>query len=171
MNWDAIATVSEVVGAGGVIVTLIYLAIQVRASTAATETENRVAIANGYREVLTLNMDEELARAFRNGLWDYPEMPFNSRIKFANLCAHDALLFQGAFAQHESGQLDQETYDGYLSWFAGIVTTPGGANWWEEMGKPIFNARMVEEVARRIEVGGLHDIRNTRHFGRPDGDT
>jgi hypothetical protein len=171
MNWDAISAVSEIIGAGGVICTLVYLSIQIRSSTAATETENRAAIANGYREMLTLNLDEDLARAFRNGLWDYPDMPFDSRVKFGNLCGCEALLFQGAFAQYESGQLEQETYDGYLTWFAGIVTTTGGANWWAEMGKTAFNPRMVKEVERRIEIGGLYDIRNTHHFGRPDDTT
>jgi len=168
MNWDAIGAIGEIVGATGVIGTLIYLAIQVKASTAATGSENRSAIANGYREIVTLNLDPDIARAFRNGLWDYPEMPFDSRVKFANLCSHEALLFQGAFAQYEVGQLERETYESYLSWFASVVSTPGGFKWWEEIGRPIYVPSLVAEVDRRISAGGLHDIRNTKHFGRPE---
>jgi len=171
MNWEAAGAIGEIVGAIGVIGTLLYLAIQVRSSTAATETENRAAIANGYREILTLNLDSEIARAFREGLRDYPDMPFDSRVKFANLCGHEALLFQSAFAQYEAGQLEMETYDSYLSWFASVISTPGGSNFWEELGRPVYLPRMVKEVDRRIAEGGLVDICSMPQFGRPDGDT
>ena len=170
MNWEAIGAIGETVGAIGVIGTLLYLAIQVRASTAATETENRVAVANGYREILTLNLDSELARAFRVGLRDYPDVPFDSRVKFANLCGHETLLFQSVFAQYEAGQLDPETYESYLSWFASVISTPGGSNFWEEM-RPVYVSRMVKEVDRRIAEGGVYDICNLPQFGRPDDDT
>ena len=169
MNWDAIGAIGEIIGAAGVIGTLLYLAIQVRASTAATETENRSAIANGYRAILTLNFDSEIAHAFRVGIHDYPNMTFDGRVKFANLCGHEFLLFQTAFAQYEAGQLDTETYESYLSWLASIIVTPGGSNWWEET-RPVYLSRMVKVVDRRIADGGLNDIRKMPQFECPDGD-
>lgn len=47
MNWDAISAVGKLVGAAGVILTLVYLAIQIRQNTAAVkgathQTQNRV---------------------------------------------------------------------------------------------------------------------------------
>ena len=45
MNWDAIGAVGEVVGAGGVIFTLLYLAIQIRQS-------NRLAKFQTYRDIM-----------------------------------------------------------------------------------------------------------------------
>ena len=37
MNWDAIGAVGEIIGALAVVVTLAYLAVQIRASTRETE--------------------------------------------------------------------------------------------------------------------------------------
>lgn len=39
MNWEAISTIAEIVGAGGVIASLIYLAIQIRQSTKVSRAE------------------------------------------------------------------------------------------------------------------------------------
>lgn len=39
MNWDAAATIAEIVGAGGVIASLIYLSIQIRQSTKVSRAE------------------------------------------------------------------------------------------------------------------------------------
>ncbi len=71
----------------------------------------------------------------------------------------EALFFQSTFASYESGQLEEETYQGYLSWFASVVVTPGGTYWWETVARPIYTPAMVEVVDRRIAEGSLHDIR------------
>ena len=39
MNWEAIATIAEIVGAVGVIASLIYLAAQIRQSTKVSRAE------------------------------------------------------------------------------------------------------------------------------------
>lgn len=39
MNWDAISTIAEIVGATGVIASLVYLAIQIRQNTLVTRAE------------------------------------------------------------------------------------------------------------------------------------
>lgn len=52
MNWDAIGAVGEILGALGVIVTLAYLAIQVRASTRATDSQALVGLSAEMENVL-----------------------------------------------------------------------------------------------------------------------
>lgn len=42
MNWEAVGAIGEIVGAGAVVVTLLFLAIQVRLSTRATQESNRL---------------------------------------------------------------------------------------------------------------------------------
>jgi hypothetical protein len=48
MNWEAIAAVGELLGASAVLITLIYLAVQIRQNTAAVATSiyERVACAS-----------------------------------------------------------------------------------------------------------------------------
>ena len=169
MNWEAIATFSEVIGAAGIIVTLVYLAIQIRSNTTSTIASSRWAIANGYREILNLSLDPENADAFREGLWEYRSMPYERQIKFGILMANETQFFQAVFAQYEAGQLDAATNDAYLQWFSGLVATPGGGQWWEDTRR-VFVSTMVAEIDRRVKEGGLPDPRKTKTWGRKDGD-
>jgi hypothetical protein len=50
MNWDAIGAIGETIGALAVIVTLAYLAIQVRVSRSVAADANRLTRATGVRE-------------------------------------------------------------------------------------------------------------------------
>jgi hypothetical protein len=45
MNWEAIAAISQIVAAIGVIITLVYLAVQVRGSTKVASAQARHSIS------------------------------------------------------------------------------------------------------------------------------
>ena len=170
MNWEMIGSISEVVGALGVIITLAYLATQIRASTLATHAASRLGVTQDCRQIANLHLDLKVATAFREGLWSYPDMPYEDGILFGTTLANEALFFEGIFAQYESGQLEHETYQSYLTWFASQITTPGGRAWWEDSGRAIFLTRMVTMVDKRLAEENLGDIRKLAQFQRnPDG--
>lgn len=77
MNWDAIGAIGEVVGAGGVVVTLLFLGLQIRAnqralvsSTLSASRRGRVATAallSDHADLLVrLDAGEELSEAERH---------------------------------------------------------------------------------------------------------
>lgn len=50
MNWDAISAVGEIVGAAAVVLTLIYLAVQIRQNNKHLAQEAQRARAQSFRE-------------------------------------------------------------------------------------------------------------------------
>jgi hypothetical protein len=169
MNIMQLGAIGELGGGVAVIATLVYLAIQIRSNTVTTQTASRQEVAREYRQIVNLHLDIETAIAFREGLWDYPNMAYEKTVLFATVVNNEALFFQGVFAQHESGQLEQETYESYLRWFSSIISTPGGSAWWEDTARPIFVVRMVVAVDKRIAIGDLPNIREIAQFRRnPD---
>ncbi|GAF93200.1 unnamed protein product, partial [marine sediment metagenome] len=71
MNWDAIGAVGEIVGALAVVITLIFLTIQIRQSTAAVRHSTSRGIqedANAWR--FKIIESEEVSELFRKGLTD-----------------------------------------------------------------------------------------------------
>lgn len=154
-EWGAIG---ELIGGIAVLITLIYLAIQVRQNTTALHTASRQEIVSSFRGCVRLSCEPGAARKYASGLHSYPNMPFDDRSMFALLINDLALFFQGAFALYESGQLEEETYHAYLNWFACNVATPGGGAWWAEVGRPHFTKRMVEVVDAKLSQGELPDI-------------
>ncbi len=68
MNWEAIGTVGEVVGAIAVVVTLIYLSIQTRLSRIAAEETSEHAAQQG------LNAQQEMYSEWRRTVLSNPEI-------------------------------------------------------------------------------------------------
>jgi hypothetical protein len=84
-------------------------------------------------------------------------MPLQERGLFGTLLADHAVFFQGTFALYEEGQLDERTYQDYLTWFACQVATPGGSAWWEETRGFLVRGAALAVDARLVQ-GGLADI-------------
>ena len=51
MNWEAIAAIGELVGAAAVLITLIYLAVQIRQNTAAVATATYESTMTGFNDI------------------------------------------------------------------------------------------------------------------------
>jgi hypothetical protein len=169
MNWDALGAIGEIVGATAVVVTLGYLAVQIRAGTRATQSASRSEITRDYRQMMGLMLDSETAEAYRLGLHKYPNgMDAGMRLKFYVMITQEALNFQAVFAQHENQQLEDETYQAYLTWFASLVCTPGVAAWWSIEGRSTYTARMVAAVESRLEHGDLLELLNWPAFAQSD---
>jgi hypothetical protein len=161
MNWEAIGSIGEIVGAIAVLASLAYLATQIRANTKSMETSSRQAVSNEFRAYNRFLSDDP--EHFVKGINSYPEIPFETRSKFASQI-HDLLLFfQSAFALYESGTLEDQTYDGYLSFVAAVVDTPGGRALWREWAS-VYTSGMVRALDSRISEGSLPDIRSFAQF-------
>jgi hypothetical protein len=167
MSLEDLGNIGEFVAAVAVVVSLIFLAVQIRQNTSAVRTASWQETVSGFRSANRIWLEPGVARAYAKGVRVYPDMPFDDRTLFLNVIADQALAFQGAFALYESGQLQEETYQAYLDWFASNVATPGGRAWWDEIGRPIHVKSMVEAVDARLSQGNLHDIL-TLGFARLD---
>ena len=75
MNWDVLGAIAEFFGAVGVIVTLIYLAIQIRLHTKATKDEaTRSLMLANSEAAMDLAKDGELADLVQRGLHGHGEL-------------------------------------------------------------------------------------------------
>ncbi len=166
MSLDALGNLGEFVGGLAVVVTLIYLAVQVRQNTAALRTASRQEIVSGFRDYNRLMFQPGVYHAALVGMRLYPELPEEERGLFGYLVNDHALFFQGAFALYEAGTLEDETSLAYLQVFVAWVITPGGSAWWAEIS-PLYPPRMVAAVNARVAQGGLPDLLQFDAFREP----
>ena len=153
MDWDAIGAIGELLGAAAVFISLIYLALQIRANTRSTEIASRQSVANEFRDWVRAFLSTDPTH-FSLGLSDYPNMPFRQRSDFCHHM-HDLILFyQSAQAMHETGVLPEESHEPYRGWVASVLNTPGGRNFWSEW-KSTYNTGMTVAIDDRIMEGGL----------------
>jgi len=152
-----LGSLGEFVAAIATIATLGYLAIQIRQNTRSVRASSRLAVSQTYNEHSRLRLDPTVNRAYLHGLHSYPEMPLDERGIFANVISDHWVFFQGAFALYEEGQLDRQTYEDYLTWFACQVATPGGTVFWKEVSSVAIRSAAAA-VDERVARADLPDI-------------
>ncbi len=83
VNWDAIGAIGEIAGAAGVIVTLLYLSVQLRQSTKTSRiTAIQSSMENSAQFSEILLADDEVARLFWLGLANPEELDDAGKRKF-----------------------------------------------------------------------------------------
>jgi hypothetical protein len=85
----------DLIGGIAVVVTLIYLANQIRQNTSTLCTASRVAIYTGYRAQNTHLIDTNVSEAYAAGLWHYSNMPSSQKRVFSHTINAHALFMHG----------------------------------------------------------------------------
>ena len=133
MNWNAVAALAQVVGSLGVIVTTIYLAIQVRQNTthlhdAARATQlssndRTVEAFSRYREYLTR---EDNAEIYARGMESYTDLSVVERIRFRAIIEEYFFAFHGAFERMSRGAYDNPAWISHAANAAAVIKVAGG---------------------------------------------
>jgi hypothetical protein len=144
MNWDAIGALAELAGAVGVIITLVYLAVQIRQSSSLVAQNNKlldVSVANSIRDAQNelsriLACDQAVAGIFWKGLADRSSLSDEERQQFDSL-----MYLQFSGAQQGLATTSEETMLS-LRW---TLKNAGARHWWEEY-ESLFTKPMQEFV-------------------------
>ena len=134
MNWDAIGAIGEVLGASVVIVTLGYLAVQVRQNTAQMKREETVSIQQGQNEVLSQLRDPAAVRSYsmmaERGRAASPEDQARAIVYVIQYLNH----FQIVYDLYHLGSLDEERYKLWRGFAISMIASKGLREWWDEDG-------------------------------------
>ncbi len=137
MTLQDLGNIGEFVGAIGVIVSLVYLATQIRQNTKAVRSNTSQAITDSRVEFLSSISDNpEVARMFFSGLSDLDALCPDERNRFAIMMARFIATMENYHYQHLQGAMDHEQWTrmlGILRWF---MSTPGGQAWWSNRPIP-----------------------------------
>ena len=167
MTIQDLGSIGELVAAIATVATLAYLAIQIRHNTTSVRAASRLEIASGWRAHNRSMLDPAVNRAYQEGLRAYPDLPYQERSIFVNLFGDHAVFFQGTFALYEEGQVDQQTYEDYLTWFTCQAVTPGGSVLWKEVS-PFLVTGAAAAVNERLGRGDVPDILQLKMYSLDD---
>ncbi len=106
MNWEAIGAVGEVLGAVAVVVSIIYLARQVRHGVNSIENATFSETATSWRE--TLGLTAQYADEFMKALTHYASMPRADRWKFNTVMHSQMSNLENFYLKRRKGWIDEE---------------------------------------------------------------
>ena len=160
MNWDALGAIGEVVGAIAVVVTLIYLAVQIRQNTSSIRASTLQSNTNVWASTFTAIADEELARVYAIGSLGSPEAKPIAYTQFFFLCKAMFVGFEDQYYQYRQGTLDENIYLGYERSIAlQALAFPGVQAWWRQTRdtySPEFVAR-IDKMIAEVPLANVND--------------
>jgi hypothetical protein len=165
MNWTAIGAIGEVLGAVAVVLSLVYVAAQVRHNTGAL---NRAASADAIASIRQWNQslidDPEIVRIFSQGVVDMNGLDEDGRARFVVLILNFLKTFEDMHYQFCKGAMEPEVWQGWERLGQIYLTQPGIRQYWSERRQifsPAFQ-RWVEGLERptvrhigQIATGGF----------------
>ena len=154
MDWNAIGAIGEILGAIGVIVSLIYLGTQIRQNSQWLKASIVESAGDRLGDIVsTVMSNEDLSRIIRIGMHgDTSELNIDERHRLALVMVRSFRGHEVSFAHNLSGLLDDQTYRGQIENMKLWMNSDIFDEWWRNTS-PIFNSSFrakVEEV--RLEV-------------------
>jgi hypothetical protein len=154
MKLQELGNIGEFVGGVAVIISLIYVAMQIRQNTRSVRASTFQAVADSL-SLFTAEIasDAELTRIYAAGLSD-DLLEQIDRQRFNLLLVSAIRRFESAFLQARSEILDSQQWSGFSAGGVSILVSPGGVAWWREMGRALFTTEFQDFVDAEIERSG-----------------
>lgn len=133
MNWEAFGAIAETVGAIAVIVTIAYLAVQIRQNTTALRSsatnEVNQQLANLYADV---SIHSEVASIFVRGSYDPTKLDQFETARYFAMMQRVMFILQNVVLQTKDNLLDQEILYSWSRIVRALASMPGFEPFWEE---------------------------------------
>ena len=143
MDWDAVGAIGEIIGAAAVVITLVYLAAQVRAANRSVRTSVR---DSAFRQVQDWNnqlvSEPDLPLIFQMGLEQSESLDEAQRTRFMHMAYSFIKLYENLYLHHVDGSLPDEAWEGTKTTFMVYIGRPGLRAYWEQR-RGFFHADFV----------------------------
>ncbi|HEY3215325.1 MAG TPA: hypothetical protein VGK93_02410 [Candidatus Eisenbacteria bacterium] len=144
MNWETIATISQACGSLAVVVSLVYMAVQVRQGTRAIRAESARAAVAAMRDFnKAMIQDPVVARIFRLGAEDLSKLSDDERAQFGHLLFSFFKTAEELHYQFCRGALAADIWRTWQTVLAVYATSPGFREYWSRRSilfTPAFRA-------------------------------
>lgn len=127
MNWEAIGAVGEVLGAIGVIVTLGYLAVQIRRNTSVVRSTAVQSSNSRIAEVVRTIATVENSDVFSRGLTSPDELTDSERLHFAFMMSGFFITMDSTYWDYRTGVLPEAIWERELELLRRYLALPGGS--------------------------------------------
>lgn len=152
MDWDAIGALAELVGAVGVIASLVYLASQIRQNTNAMRgTAHESSVARNTSWTIAIGSSAQVAALLTKGHSDYHSLSSEERYQYTHMLTAMFLGAEATFHQYKRGNLEREIWERSLASVHVYAAFPGVRTFWKAtraIYTPEFQSIVDAEVGR-----------------------
>ena len=144
MNWEAVGASAELVAAIGVLISVAYLSIQVRANSEEVRENTLQSLLEKSVDLLgsPVNQHPDLLLARRKA--SMSELTEDQSVIFQNWLMRNFQFFELVYLQYKKGRIDDEVVESYRRRIASWIERSIVQQWWAQ--KPLFTESFVVYV-------------------------
>jgi hypothetical protein len=159
MNWEAVSAIGQIVGAVGVIISVIYLALQVRSNARQTRLASMRSMSDAFNQWLqSLAENAEFGDLYYRGMRDFASIQGADLPRFSALMDHLFRIYEDMYYQKIEGHLDPRVWRGFEAPMRDIIAYPGAQAWWRTRSHWFSRefAEFIDGLARAAAPPGMY---------------
>lgn len=150
MDWTAIGAVAELLGAIAVVVSIGYLALQVRQNTESVRLGSFQSAIDRVAAVNSRTSDPHVADVLARGRQSYFDLSPADRLTFGYYMQERLLMYESSLAMvHLLKPTVREVVEKNIRFH---LSFPGVREWWVELGREFLAKDFEDEVDRLIGI-------------------
>ena len=134
MNWDAIGAVGAVIGAAAVVISIVYLSVQIRQNTKSAKLSVEQNIASSMTSFLFDQAHTDIPDIYVRGSQNFSGLTDEEAAKFGFFVLGMFRVFQQAHDQRCEGNLSDRSWESIENAFISQIRAPGVKAAWKIRG-------------------------------------
>ena len=152
MDWEAIGATAELLGALGVIGSLVYVGNQVRASNVASSVAAKLSATQmlaAFQDTMLQN--PHLVTLMVKGRSSYKELSSEEQLLFSTLALKATFMISAQHFQFQRKVLTEDDWHENRAVAIYWTSSPGYQQWWDEIGSVAFAGEFKKFMESEIE--------------------
>jgi hypothetical protein len=150
VNWEAISAIGQIVGALAVVISLIYVAREIRSNARTPRLASLHDINRGLGQLVT---HPHLAELYYRGIQNFRSLKSGDLVRFSVIMDQAFYIFRELYFQHADGHLDPRLWGDIETAMRDIIAYPGVQAWWRTRSHR-FNKEFVKFVDQLQQTAG-----------------
>ena len=136
MNWDAVGAVGEIVGAAAVVLSVVYLATQIRHGARTAQMAATRDLAKDIREAIAATTaDATVTDIWLKGARDPSSLSPSDRHRFTGLILQSMSAYEQQFLHLREEAVHPDFYESQMLGIEGVLELPGVREIWETVAR------------------------------------
>ena len=151
MNWEAIGAVGEVIGAIGVILTLIYFAVQIKRHSQQLQLQNLRGQASESQQISIFQASPHMLDVIEKCYSDDSiDLDFKEKVLMESYILVHLARIRADYELRKEGIISDAAWDGHIASMAHVLTSKWAKNFWDVV-KVRLDAGLYTEVDEKLK--------------------
>ena len=153
MNWEALGAIAELLGAIGVIATLLYLSRQIENNSKQLEGAATIAVHTYERSLIEgLYDNPQLWEIVKKGNADWDSLTPEEQSYAGLWNIKETGYWEMAYRLHQQGALNPDVYTAKESYYLEFYQSKGRKKWWDEHHTLLQSRDFYEDMSAKLKT-------------------